>query len=121
MLTLYVPLTAAGLIKKAIKILAEQPQNCSMSCYAISIGVCVVIAVSFVVVAVYLIAFHTLHGGKWKLIPFKEDPVRCSILTTIRTQYMPMPFPRGKVRPSLSVHHPPLTSAECCGRSYDAT
>ena len=66
----------AGLVKKAVVILAVQPQACSTSCYAISIAICVVIAFGFVAVFFYLADFYALHGGKWKLVPYKDDPVR---------------------------------------------
>ena len=57
----------AGLVKKAVVILAVQPQACSTSCYAISIAICVVIAFGFVAVFFYLADFYALHGasGSW--------------------------------------------------------
>ena len=67
---------SSGMTKKAVKILAVQPETCSVPCYVVTIFTCIMIVTTFVVVAASIRDFHYFYNQHWKPVPYKDDPVR---------------------------------------------
>ena len=67
---------SSGMTKKAVKILAVQPETCSVPCYVVTIFTCIMIVTTFVVVAASIRDFHYFYNQLWKPVPYKDDPVR---------------------------------------------